>query len=594
MTTLRRLLVGFLAAIGLLTVLAVVAGIVIATHLRPAAPRLAGNIVLSLDLTKGLAAGPSQGEDRLLRLVSNGKPRLQDVLDAINRGRNDTRVKGIYARLGDDVFSLATVQELRDAIAQFRSKGKFAIAFADSFGELGPGTRTYYLATAFDQIWLQPIGMLGLTGLESDTPFFKGTLGLLGVTPQFEKRSEYKTALNILTESKMTPAHREETEELLSSLAGQITAGIAKSRGLSPEAVRKLVDKGPFFAAEALEAKLVDRLGYRDEALAEASRRAGPKAQTIAPIKYLDAAGRPNRRGPEIALIYGNGLIERGGGSTGLLSTVAGGLGADTVHSAFRSAVGDRAVRAILFRIDSQGGSVVASESMWRDVAYARAHKKPVIVSMGSVAASGGYYIAADADKIVAEPATLTGSIGVIAGKLVIAGLMKKIGVTNDTAQFGANAAMFDTASEFSPEGEQRLHDFLDKIYLGFKAHVADGRHLTLEQVEALAKGRVWSGEDAKAKGLVDALGGFDVALGLAKQAAGLAATAPVKLTVFPRQKSLPELLYEKLSGENPTAGVGAAAAQLREIASLLPLLREAALFLNPAVLVMAPLGEPR
>src|SRR5215472_5277789 len=273
----RRLVVGFFAAVGFLTILLVVVAFLLTRGLKPVVTPLADNIILTIDLTQGLAEGPRQ--DRLLRLLVGGEPTLRDVLDGIETASGDPRVKVLLARVGDDELGLGKIQELRDAIAAFRAKGKFALAFADSFGEFGPGTRPYYLATAFDEIWLQPMGNVGLTGLYTEIPFLKGTFDLLGIAPQFDHREEYKTAMNLLTETKMTPAHREEVEALLTSVAGQIARGIAQGRKLSEPEVRSLIDRGPLLAEEAVPAKLVDRLGYRDEVLAHARARAGSAAE---------------------------------------------------------------------------------------------------------------------------------------------------------------------------------------------------------------------------------------------------------------------------------------------------------------------------
>ena len=586
----RRFIVGFFAVIGVLAVLVVVATLLVIVRLRPAPAALADNIILNVDLTQGLTDGPR--ENRLLQLVTGGKPTLRDFLDGLGAAADDSRVKGLLARVGNDEFGLAEVQQLRDAIAAFRAKGKFAIAFADSFGEFGPGTRPYYLATAFDRIWLQPMGSVGLTGLYSDVPFFKGTLDLLGIVPQFGRREEYKTAMNSLTETRMTPPHREEVEGLLASVAGQVVGGIAKDRKLPQQAVRSAIDRGPFLADEALQAKLVDRLGYRDEAIAAARKRAGSGAELVGLASYLDGVGRPHRQGERIALIYGTGLIVRGGSSAGPLSTSEE-MAADDITRAFRAAVRDPQVRAILFRVDSPGGSVVASETIWRDVVFARDRGKPVIVSMGDVAGSGGYYIAAAADKIVAEPATLTGSIGVLAGKLVVADLLEKLGVSTDSAQVGANAAMFSPTTQFSAFAHDRLEAFLDAAYRGFKDHVAAGRHMTPEAVEAVAKGRIWSGEEAKANGLVDALGGYDVALRFAEQAAKIPPGAPFQLTVFPRGESPIQLLFDRLTGKRREDGGGAAA--VGSVLAALPFVQRLAALLDaPGVLTMPPISPPR
>jgi protease-4 len=435
-------------------------------------------------------------------------------------------------------------------------------------------------------------------------PFVRGALDRLGVLPSFAHREQYKTATNFLTETAMTPPQREEVEDLLRATSGQIVRGIADARQLSEAQVSGLIDRGPFVADEAKAARLIDRIGYRDEAIARAKERAGAGAELVSLSRYLDGAGRPHDSGATIALIYAIGLVSKGGTSPTPLIGSAG-VSAEEVGRAFRQAFGDPDVKAILFRIDSPGGSAVASETIWREVVRAREHGKPVIVSMGDVAGSGGYYIAAPADKIVAEPATLTGSIGVLAGKLVIAELLHKLGITDDSAEVGANAAMFSAFEDFSPATRARLDNFLDVVYRGFKEHVAAGRHLTGEQVEAAAKGRVWSGEEAKANGLVDQLGGYDVALRLAREAAKIPQDKPVKLVVFPRRKNPIELAYDRLFDvEHDSDDLSPATAQgmagqgmagqgvTAGIANLLS--GVATLIGDPGVLRMPPIGEVR
>jgi protease-4 len=586
----RRFVVGLFAAIGVLVVLAVVALGVLAWRLAAGEPTLPDRVVLSADLSRGLARGASR--DALSELVlGRGKPTLRGFLDALDRGREDPRVKGLYIRIGGDSLGLAMTQEVRDAVRAFRAKGKFAIAFADSFGEFGPGTRPYYLAAAFDEIWLQKLGSVGLIGMRSEQLFFRGALDKLGIAASFAHREQYKTATNILTETRMTPPQREEVEDLLNSSNEQVVAGIAADRHLSQEQVRLLIDKGPFFADEALAAHLVDHLGYRDEAIARARAHAGSGAKLVSLKRYLDSAGKPHDSGPKIALIYAVGLITTGDAD-------AGGLLGDTevtarkLARAFRQAARDKAVRAILFRIDSPGGSAVASETIWREVERAKERGKPVIVSMGDVAGSGGYYIAAPADKIVAEPGTLTGSIGILAGKMVVAGLLQKLGITSDSAMRGGNASMFSAVEDFSDAGRERLNAFLDDIYRGFKDRVATGRHLSADAVEAVAKGRVWVGEEAKEKGLVDALGGYDVAFRLAKEAAKIPPDKEFKLAVFPHEKGTLELVYDRLTDRDDDNAAPSAAQGL--LARAAALLADAATLLDPGTLQMPPLGEMR
>jgi protease-4 len=587
----RRFVFGLFTAIGFMTVLAAALVGILAWRLAAGGPALPDTIVLTADFGRGLAKGA--GPEALSQLVFGGEQTLRDFLDALERAGNDPRVKGLYARLGEDKLGLATCQEVRDAIRDFRAKGKFAIVFTDGFGEFGPGTRPYYLATAFDEIWLQPLGSVGLIGLHTDLPFFRGALDRLGILPSFAHREQYKSAMNSLTETAMTAPQREEVEDLLRATSGQIVSGIAGARKLSEGEVAALIDRGPLVADEAKAAGLVDRIGYRDEAIAKAKERAGASAELVSLSRYLDGAGHAHDKGATIALIYATGLVTKGGSATPLIDSA--GVSAREVGRAFRQAFGDPEVHAILFRIDSPGGSAVGSETIWREVVRAREHGKPVIVSMGDVAGSGGYYIAAPADKIVAEPATLTGSIGVLAGKLVVTELAHKLGITDDSAQTGANAAMFSVFTDFSTTTRERLDTFLDVIYRGFKARVATGRHLSEEQVEAAAKGRVWSGEDAKEKGLVDELGGYGVALRLAREAAKIPEDKPFKLVVFPRRKSPLELAYNKLfdvepdSDEVSPAAVHGMATGIADVLSGI-----ATLIGDPGVLRMPSIGEVR
>src|SRR4051794_2658042 len=392
----------------------------------------------------------------------------------------------------------------------------------------------------------------------------------------------------------MTGPQREETEALLNSASGPIARGIAAARRLAETQVGILIDRGPLLADEAKEAGLIDRIGYRDEALAATRGRAGSGAKLMPLSRYREAAGLPHVSGPKIALIYGTGLIVQGNGSDDPISGTEM-MNASKLARAFRDAARDPKVRAILFRIDSPGGSAVASETIWREVVRAGEHGKPVIVSMGEVAGSGGYYVAAPADKIVAQPATLTGSIGVLAGKLVIAGLLQKIGVSVDAAERGANAGMFSAMQDFSPEARQRLDAFLDQTYRGFKEHVAAGRRLSADQVEAIAKGRVWSGEEAKARGLVDELGGFATALRLAAEAGKIPADKDFKLSVFPHEKGTLERVYDRLANPDRDNDASRPSTLGRGLTALDAVMRRLdALTGETAVLRMPEIGEPR
>ncbi|HEX4112778.1 MAG TPA: signal peptide peptidase SppA [Stellaceae bacterium] len=529
----RRIVGGFFAWFGFIVLVLIVVGVVAKIWLTPGGPAIGDATVLTLDLTDALADG--RPTSSLEHLLLGAKPSLRQTIEAIDAAGKDSRVKGLVAQLGTGRFQLAQIQELRDAVAGFRANGKFAYAYADSFGEMGGGTGSYYLATAFDQIWLQPFSELGLVGLRAEQPFFHDALDKAGITAHFDHREEFKTAMSMFTDKVMSAAQREETQDLLNSLFGQIVRGIGERRHLAEGDVRTLVDRGPFFSDDAVKTHLLDHLGGRDDVFAAARAKAGGKDTLLSVEQYGDQEGPPHRSGPVIAVIDADGLILSGSSSPSPF-TAAAGVGADDVARAFREATTDSQVRAIVFRIDSPGGSAVASETIWEATLRAKKAGKPLVVSMGDLAASGGYYIASNADTIVAEPGTLTGSIGVVGGKFAIGGLSDKLGIGWDSVQVGANAGLSSVTQDFSPEGYARLQKLLDNFYAGFKSRVAQGRKFDAVKVESVAKGRVWTGEEARANGLVDALGGFDVALDLAKHSAGIAIDSDVTLKRFPRE----------------------------------------------------------
>ncbi|MBK9087645.1 MAG: signal peptide peptidase SppA [Holophagales bacterium] len=356
--------------------------------------------------------------------------------------------------------------------------------------------------------------------------------------------------MNTYTETKFTEAHREATRKYVESLYGQMARGIAEGRKMTEAEVRALVDRGPFLGPEALEARLVDGLAYRDEVHGTLVKRGGADAKFFGLPAYLKKEGHPHADGRRtIALVYGIGGVVRGK-SSGNPLTGGQTMGSETVAKAIRTAVEDDDVAAILFRVSSPGGSYVASDTIWREVVLAKKAGKPVIISMGDVAASGGYFVAMAADKIVAQPGTITGSVGVYGGKMVTLAMWEKVGLTFDQVEVGANANMWSTSRSYSPTEREHFEASLDRIYDDFTSKVAEGRKLPKERVLEIAKGRVWTGEDAKEIGLVDELGGYATALKLAKAAAKIPAGEKVKVTVFPREKNPFESLAARLSGE--------------------------------------------
>ncbi len=484
------------------------------------------------------------------RLMSTDRETLRDVVDAIDRGASDDRVVGMIARVGAAPMPMAQIQEIRDAVMRFRAHKKFAVAYSETFGEFGPGNGAYYLATAFDQIYLQPSGDVGLTGLIMESPFIRGTLNKLGMSFHGDHRYEYKAALNFYTESKYTPAHNEEMTAILNSWFGQMKDGICAARQIAPDKFQSVVDSGPYLGKEAVDAKLVDGIAYRDEVYGKVKAQAGSGAELLYLDKYLDRAGRPHDHGKRIALVYGVGAVTRGKSD---YDPVQGEqtMGSDTVAAAIRAAANDDRVKAILFRVDSPGGSYVASDTIWREVVNARKAGKPVIVSMGNLAGSGGYFVAMAADKIVAQPGTITASIGVLGGKMLTSGLWDKVGLSWDEVHDGERATMFTGTQDYTPAEWARFEAWLDRVYIDFTGKVADGRKLPKEKVLEIAKGRIWSGQDAKNLGLVDELGGYETALQLAKKAAGIPDSDEVKIVVYPEEKSLLQSVLQRNGADN-------------------------------------------
>lgn len=586
----KKILSRLLMVVGALTLLAVVAGSLVALVAQRAKTRLPGKVLLEVNLERALPEYVP--DDPVAQFMSDGQPTLRSTVEALDKAADDPRVAGLVATLGAAPLGMAQVQELRDAVLAFRASKKPALAFAETFGEVGPGNGAYYLATAFDQVWLQPSGDVGLTGTAFVSPFVRGTLDKLGVVPRMDHRHEYKNALNVFTEKSMTPPHREAMARISASWMEQLTRGIAAGRKLDEPAVRALVDRGPFLGQEAVHAKLVDGLAYRDEVYEKAKQKAGKDAELLFLGKYREKAGSPWAKGQAIALVYGVGGVQRGKSDynpfTGETS-----MGSATVAAALRAAVDDQDVKAIVFRIDSPGGSYVASDTIWRETQRARKAGKPVIASMGNIAGSGGYFVAMGCDKIVAQPATITGSIGVLGGKLLTNGLMEKLGLSFDEVHDGKNARIWSSQYDYTPEEWARFQAWLDRVYDDFTSKVAEGRQLPKERVLDLAKGRIWTGEDAKARGLVDELGGLPTAIRLARQAARISDSDGVELRPFPRPKSPLQMLFERHDSSDQAA-VAALARGAEELQPVFLRLRALGLYEQPGVLTMPPLEWER
>ncbi len=538
-----------------------------------AAPVVASSTVLELDLTAGF---PEDLQVHGLALPLGDRIlRLREAVSAIRRAAGDDRVIGLVAKTGASPGGLATLQELREALAEFRDSGKTMVAYSETFGEFGPSNGGYYLASIFPEINLQPSGDVGLTGLHYEVPFLAGTFELLGLEPQIEGRHEYKNAMNTYTEREFTEWHEEALSELAEEQFGQMVSAISASRDLEETKVRALFDGGPYFGQEAVAAGLVDRLAYRDEVYDRLEEELGERVV----FRELDSygsglGGLPGRT--TVALIYGVGGIVRGkGGYDPFADTTY--LGADTVAEAFRDAVEDDAVDAILFRVNSPGGSYVASDTIWRETVRARDAGKPVVVSIGDVGGSGGYFIAMNADQIIAQPGTITGSIGVYGGKMVVRDMLAKAGFSSDSVATSENAEMWSSMSEFDERGWQRMRASLDRIYADFVGKVAAGRELDPDHVDRVARGRIWSGERALELGLVDALGGFPEAYAAVRDELGLDEDAKLQLRQFPHPKSSWEMLFEQFSRLGTPARGAASSPSLAELRRLAGVVLETA-----------------
>jgi protease IV len=459
---------------------------------------------------------------------------LHDLWMNLRKARNDGRIQAVLLRLGFLQCDWAKAAEMRDAVLEFRRSGKPVYAYIEE----GPDfDKEYFIATACDRIILHPLGWLGVNGIGGHVPFFKRALDKLGVKAEFEHVEEYKTAYNIFTEKGFTAPHREEMESLYEDLFDQYLEAVAEARRKSRDEVRALVDRGFYQGERAKEAGLVDDCLYEDE-VRDLLREDGRELARVRSGAYVrvkpSAVGL--ERGRKVALIYATGMIMTGES----LPQVMGGT---TMARWVRTAREDASIKAIVLRVDSPGGSSVGSDVVWREVELAR-RTKPVVVSMSDVAGSGGYWISMAATRIVAQPQTLTGSIGVLAGKFSVEGLADKLGITSEKLAYGEKADIFSPFRPFTPEERRMLKDEILWTYDRFLEKAAAGRGLTKDDVDKAGRGRVWTGRQALDLKLVDELGGLSTALDLAKQEAGIPPGEEVRLVIWPKKRSVWQSLF--------------------------------------------------
>jgi protease-4 len=469
----------------------------------------------------------------------------QDIRDGLVQAASDPRVRAVRVKVGDFATGFATIEEIHGLLEKVGKAGKATYAYMDTAGEFAPGNRQYFLASACKKVVLNPLGDVNLIGLSFRIPFIRGTFDKLEIQPDFPGIGDYKSARFFYTQKEFTPAHKEMMQWLLSSLSSQMIAGIARGRGMDPKQVEGLVQGGPYLGPDALKARLVDGLADWETFIEEHNSDGGHKLDEVSLRRYLKA-GRPDRSGTEIAVVTAVGGIMRGESGYSPVPVFGGDImGSDTIARAFRD-VRESTAKAVVFRINSGGGSAVASEIIRAEMVKT-AKKIPVVVSMGDVAGSGGYWITCGAKRVLADPGTITASIGVLTGHLAMSRFWEdKLGITWGRLDSAPNAAIFGELEPWTPEQQKVVQSFLDRIYADFLQRVSASRNMTREQVDAIGRGRVFTGEQAKERGLVDALGGFDEALAEAKKLAGLKSDAPVELTFYPRARSIWQRLMDR------------------------------------------------
>jgi len=504
---------------------------VLVAAVRGSAPSVADNSVLSLRVAGTL---PDYVPDDPFRKFFGGPDQsLSNLILQFKKAKVDDRIKLIVLDINMSAVGWGKAEEIRDAIADFRSSGKPVYAFL----EIGMN-KEYYIATACDKIYVAPPGELFITGLAADVMFFRGSLDKLGIYPDMYQIGKYKSAGDMFTQKEMTDAHREYINSLLDDLFNRYVETIAKARGKSADEVRALIDNAPYSAAKAKEAGLIDSVAYRDELEKELKAKLGYKETD--PLKIVRGSTyseiEPESlgldKGEKIAVIYATGDI--GSGTSDNSPSGSQSIGSDTLAKALNDARDDKSIKAIVIRVDSPGGSGLASDIIWHAVVSAK-EKKPVVISMGDVAASGGYYIAAGASKIVAQPSTITGSIGVVAGKPVMRGFYDWLGISNEYVLRGKNAGMFRETEKFSPDERAKFEEWIKTTYYeDFVPKVAKGRNKDAAYIDSIAQGRVWTGSQGKERGLVDEFGGLDRAVEVAKELANIPKDKGVHRVILP------------------------------------------------------------
>ena len=519
------------------------------------APQVSGNSTLVLKIGGDLEEIEPGG---VIGQFFEAPPTVRSLVEALRKAKVDRRVTSVVIRPVGTAALWAKVQEVRDAILDFRTSGKPIVGYLEYGGE-----QEFYLASACDKVFLLPTASLDLNGIATYELFLRDALDKIGAYPDALHIGEYKTAANTLTERTFTPSHREMAQSLNSDLYEQLIVGIASARHKSEAEVRKLVEQGMFLPEDAVRAGLVDDVAYEDELDDKMTLGRGTvKFLSHDDYRQVSPVSVGLNRGPRIAVIYATGIIATGESSND--SPQGAVAGSDTIVEYIRKARGDSSVKAIVLRIDSPGGSAIASDIIWREIQLTR-NVKPVVASMSDLAASGGYYIAMPAHWIVAEPATLTGSIGVVFVKFVLDGTYKKLGINIEGVKDGPYADIYSSLRPFTPEERKKVEEHMQATYDAFVEKAAAGRNTTPERIDAIAQGRVWTGRQAKGIGLVDELGGLERALQTAKTKANISPDSEVELVVYPPRKSIYDLVRDPFGSGGSTAAALSAMLGIRD-----------------------------
>jgi len=510
MKLIKNFILRFFAIIGVLTAIIIICAVIIVKSLADMKKEVKENTVLHLKTS--LISGDVTVEEGFLAFDSffSKKTSLVDTLILIRKAAVDEKVVGIMADISSFNLSYAQVEELRNELIKFSKSGKPVYVWTDTFGEIIGGTKSYYLASAFDKIFLQPAGNVGFTGLSSDTMFLKNTFEKLDMEPIGSRRKEYKNYWNMFSEEKYTDAHRESAQSLIDSIFNKIKTDISKSRNIPVKTLQEVADSFPLTSSEAIKKGFVDELLFKDKAVEKLKNAVDFKSFiSFSSYAKMTEDSFDFSEKPSVALIEMPGSVHRGSSDVGASGHPTS-TGSETMVALLSEAWKDENVKGIIIRVNSPGGSVIASETIWNKVReLVKEKSKPIYISMGTVAASGGYYISMPAEKIFADHNTITGSIGVVIGKVYMREFYKKLGITFDSVTNGKNNSMFSPLTKITDEQKAYVEKSLDTIYDEFVNRAAEGRKMKPEELEKFAKGRVWSGVLAKEHNLVDENGGF-------------------------------------------------------------------------------------